>query len=306
MKPYISTITILSFILVMCWACETGVSPEVTSVDLETTIAALADDEWELYDEVLRFTPESLYEQINGRAELYLSYNVIRLTHASFDNRHDDRLSISVSVYDMGSPINAFGIFSVERFPGEPKVDLGRDAYRTNADYYIWHGQHYIRIISSDTGEESRRFGLDWARILVGALPASGGGVWGFDLLPRHNLVEDSVRYFVVDAMGLDFMHDTFTAQYSSDGGPVTAFISRSGLAEGTTHVMDQYREFADHYGDTTEIQTINGADFLVCDMGDSFDVVSTKGRLICGVTAVKDRAHAIQQAAAIWRSMPN
>jgi len=306
MKLIIITITALSVTLVICWACDPGPSPEVTSGEPVTAIAALADGEWELYDEVLRFTPESLYEQINGRAELYLSYNVIGLTHATFDNRKNDRLSISLSVYDMGSPLNAFGIYSVERLPGEAKIDLGRDAYRTNADYYIWQGRYYIRIISTDPGEESGRVGLEWARTLVASLPDSGGTLWGLELLPRENLVEDSVRYFLVDAMGLDFMHDTFTARYSSEGGPVTAFISRRASPDATTGVLDQYREFADRYGDSTDTQTIDGTDLLVCDMGESYDVVSTRGSVFCGVTAVVDRQNAIRQAAELWRSIPN
>jgi len=306
MKPLPAAISFLSVMLVICGACDSAWSPEVTRGDLASTLAALANGEWELFDKVQRFTPESLYEQINGRAELYLSYNVISLDHASFDNRHDDRLSISLSVYDMDTPLNAFGIYSVERLPGEAKIDLGRAAYRTNADYYIWHGQYYIRVISVDPGEESRLVGLDWARALVASLSDTGGNVWGYDLLPREDLVQDSVRYFLVDAMGLDFMPETFTAQYDSDGEHLTAFISRSASPAAATGILDQYQGFADRYGDGTEIQTNDGTEFLVCHMGDSFDVVATKGNVFCGVTEVTDSGLAIRQASHLWQALPH
>jgi hypothetical protein len=305
MKPLLPAIATLSVILLICWACDVTSSLDFAQGDVATTLAALADDEWLLYDEVQHFTPENLYEHINGRAELYLSYNVHRLTYASFDNRNDDQRSIGVSVYDMGSPLNAFGIYSVERLEEEEKIDLGRDAYRTNADYYIWHGQHYIRIISVDAGDESRHVGLDWARTLVESLPEDDRAVWGFETLPRENLIQDSVRYFLVDAMGLDFLRDTFVARYGSEAGPVTAFISRSASPNNAPGILNQYREFADRYGDGTETQTRDETEFLVCDMGDSFDVVTTKGNLFLGVTAVNDRNQALRLAADLWNSLP-
>jgi len=43
---------------------------------IATMAASLTPKGWELYDKVMHFTPENLYEQINGRAEYYLAYDV--------------------------------------------------------------------------------------------------------------------------------------------------------------------------------------------------------------------------------------
>jgi hypothetical protein len=268
-------------------------------------IEKLSRDGWTLYDRVLSFTPDSLYEQINGRAELYLSYDVLSLTYASFDNTNDPGLSISLSVYDMGSPLMAFGIFSVERSQGEETVDLGREAYRSNADLYVWHGQYYIRAISTDTGEESRQANLEWVRQIVESLPDTGESFRGLDLLPAEGLVEDSVRYFKIDAMGLDFMGDTFTAQYIRDGGPIDVFVSRGDSPGAAQTMMDRYREYADRYGKGTEIMPVDGTDFLVADMGGIFDAIAVKGSMIVGVTAADDPERALNEAANLWSSSP-
>ena len=63
----------------------------------------------------MQFGPENLYEQINGRAEYYLAYDVIGMTFASFDKSTDNSIFINLSIYDMGTPTNAFGVFSGER-----------------------------------------------------------------------------------------------------------------------------------------------------------------------------------------------
>jgi hypothetical protein len=54
----------------------------------------------------------------------------------------------------MGSPTNAFGVFSGERPLDAQRIKLGRDAYRIGANHYIFHGQYYIQIIAAEDTEE--------------------------------------------------------------------------------------------------------------------------------------------------------
>jgi hypothetical protein len=295
----------LPFVLISLYACGPAPSANPGVTDPAGAIERLSKNGWTLYDKALSFTPDSLYEQINGRAELYLSYDVVSLTYASFDNTDDPGLSISLSVYDMGRSLMAYGIYSVERSPGEEKVNLGHEAYRSNADLYVRHGQYYIRAISTDTGDESRKTNLEWVRQIVASLPDTGGTIWGLETLPQENLIANSVRYFKVDAMGLNFMGDTFTAQYNREDGPITVLLSRAASLDAAQAVMDLYREYADRYGKGTEIMTANDTDFLVADMGGVFDVLSVKGHMVCGVTAADDRERALEEAVEICTSLP-
>jgi hypothetical protein len=268
-------------------------------------LEGLSKDGWTLYDNVLHFTPDSLYEQINGRAELYLSYDVVSLSYTTFDKTDDPAQSISLSVYDMGSPEMAFGIYSVERSPGEQKVDLGRAGYRSNADLYVWHGQYYIRAISTDTGEESRTTNLEWVSRIVESLPDTGEPVSGLEMLPRENLVADSVRYFKIDALGLDFMTQTFTAQYEGPEGRHTALVSETMSPDAAGDVVERFRGHAERYGKGTQVETIQGSEFVVSDMGGAYDVFSAREHLVCGVTAVDDRDRALTAAAEFCSALP-
>ena len=66
----------LPFVLISLSACGPASSPNPGVTDPAGAIERLSKNGWTLYDKVLSFTPDSLYEQINGRAELYLSYEV--------------------------------------------------------------------------------------------------------------------------------------------------------------------------------------------------------------------------------------
>jgi hypothetical protein len=273
---------------------------------LPGVVAGFTPDGWEIFDEVKQFTPESLYEQIDGRAEFFLAYDVIGMTFASFVKGLDVGQFIDLSIYDMGSATNAFGVFSVERSQGEPPLELGRVSYRLDANYYIWKGHYYITIIASHATGEFQRLGIDLARKVTDYLPDSNESVWGLIALPRKDRVSDSVQYFKVDAMGLDFMRNTYIAAYRKGGDTVTAFLSQRDSEESAKAAVAKYVEYAKEYGRGVKHLNIRGVDLISCTMGESYDVIFQKGRLMAGVWSVAERDLAIQAATELYTQLRN
>ena len=64
---------------------------------------------------VERYTEANLYEKINGRSELFHSYDVTGMTFVTFSKADDPAKFIDVFLYDMTTPLGAFGVYSVER-----------------------------------------------------------------------------------------------------------------------------------------------------------------------------------------------
>ena len=67
---------------------------------------------------VERYTEANLYEKINGRSELFHSYDVTGMTFVTSSKADDPTKFIDVFLYDMTTPLGAFGVYSVERTPG--------------------------------------------------------------------------------------------------------------------------------------------------------------------------------------------
>jgi hypothetical protein len=267
-------------------------------------IAGFTPKDWQIFDKVKQFTPENVYEQINGRASFFQAYDMINLTFVSFVKKDEDTKFINLSIYDMGSPTNAFGVFSSERSPGEPTLNLGRASYRSDANYFIWQGQYYIQIISSETTDEFQQAGLDLARSVTDALPDSGEQVWGLAALPRTDLVPESVQYFKADALGLDFMRNTYTAEYRKGNVVVTAFLSRQESADSAGLKVAKYAEYAKRYGKGFERLKNRNVELVSCDMDGSYDVVFNKGRLVGGVSSVENRDLAVRAATELWEQL--
>ena len=91
----------------------------VASQSLPEIVAGFTPKGWKIFDEIKQFTPENVYEQINGRASFFQAYDMISLIYVSFVKSDEDAKFINLSIYDMGTPTNAFGVFSSERSPGE-------------------------------------------------------------------------------------------------------------------------------------------------------------------------------------------
>lgn len=259
-------------------------------------VASALPEGWTLAGRVEQFTPQSLYEKIDGRAELFLSYDVVGLTFASFESPRAPDVFIDVYVYEMGSATDAFGVFSVERSPDESSVDIGRAGCRSDADLYIWKGRFYLKVMASETGDALARTSEAVARKLAGSLADSTERVWGRRAMPPRDRVPGSLRYFRVDAMGLDFMRNTYTAQYRKGNVVVQAFLSRRESAADAESTVAAYARHAETYGKGVEHLTVAGA-LVLCDMGGTFDVVLQKGRLVAGVVGVKIREDAVQAA---------
>ncbi len=294
-------------LMVAVFACsDRKPSPSVSEATsepgtLSDLMAQITPEGWTLYDQVDLFTAENLYERINGRAELYLAYNVVNMATVTYEDKTDSGRFVELSVFDMGDPTNAFGIFSVERFQGEPPLELGRSSYRSDANVYVWKGKFYIAVVTSDITEEFQQRSLDIADKVTEFLSDSGEPVWGLITLPQDQLIHDSVQYFKVDAMGLDFMTNVYTAEYRHGETTVKAFLSQQADSDAALGLVEQYASFSREYGRDYTRMTKDGVEYIVCDMGGSFDVIFSRSQLVFGVISVKDRETAIKLASDLW-----
>jgi hypothetical protein len=299
-------ILLLTFILALCACADRQQTTSDSKLSLKSSnlsdlLARLTPEGWAIYDRVGQFTADNLYERINGRAELYLAYDVVSLTTATFEDKTDIGRFIELSVFDMGNPTNAFGIFSVERFQGDPPLDLGRMGYRSDSNAYIWKGKYYITIVVSDAAEEFEQLSLELAKKVTASLDDSGERVWGLSALPQEDLITDSVQYFKVDAFGLDFMQNTYTAEYLKGETTVKTFLSQQPSPDAALDLVEHYGEYSKEYGQGFKRTIKNGAEFVLCDMGGTFDIIFRKGRIVSGVMSVNHKITAIEYAYDLW-----
>jgi hypothetical protein len=209
------------------------------------------------------YDSETLYDYIDGGAELYLSYGFRHLVSRRYVREGES--DIIVDLFDMGDSQNAFGVFLHSREVVESR--FGQGSQYTEGLLLFWKGRYYVSILASPETAASRDATLDLARRIDASILEEGRVPDVVALLPREGLVEESIRffrhyiwlnshYYVADEniLHIDDSTDAVLAKYEHRGGEsgasgprdrgVLLVVRYGGAAEADA----AYGDFTKHY----------------------------------------------------------
>lgn len=181
---------------------------------------------WSLAGEVTAKTPDTLWEFNNGAAEAFLAYGFRGLRYADLKA---GEVVVTVEIYDMGAPINAYGIYSTERSGDTERLDIGTEA--TMALPYqclLLKDRSYLKL-SLYQGEMKQAQAEELLRGLAAALPGSDGWPAELDLLPEKGQVAGSVGYTREAYLGMSVLTNCVHAEYAGAEKPFQRFIILAG-----------------------------------------------------------------------------
>jgi len=134
--------------------------------------AGLARRGWRIAEPVRVFTPESLYEEIDGEAELYLPYSFRDLRVAILTPDDRPAAQLRLELYRHGNSRDAYGIYSQYRFPGQETIRVGSsEAILSDASLDFFRGESFVRLRAASreaTRDDLQRLGRDLAKLLPG------------------------------------------------------------------------------------------------------------------------------------------
>lgn len=259
--------------------------------------AALPDlgrSDWSEARGIKTFSPDTLYEKINGRADLYLQYNFKQLTFAKYIKDNDPDKDIQVWLYDMSGPENAQGIYLAERSEHYDPVDIGRAGYRSGASIFFWKGSLYVSVMTID---ESLAEGCRVvARMLADGIEDSAETSWAEIVLPKEDRVSDSFAYLANDVFGLDFLKEVYVAEYANKHR-AKLFAHQAANESSAQQLLERYAAFFAEYGEL--LSEKDGV--IVGNSGGVVDAVFRHGRYLVGVSDASD-ADVASEAARSFR----
>lgn len=264
----------------------------------EDLLAGLAAPGWQAAAPPQHFTTANLYEKIDGRAEQYLAFEVQALFCQQLSG--PGGAAIEIFAYDMGDPLRAFGVFTAERAPEHAPEKLGHDGYMAGGSYLFWQDRWYLQLLASDQTAPVQRTALEMARSLSARLGNEGSDLWGLALLPQTGRIPRTEQYLLRDALGLEFLTNTFAARYRvAESGPeLTAFVSRQPTGEAAAGVLASYQAYLREYGSGASACTVAGIKVTLGDLGGTYDLVFQSGKFVAGVSMAPDQAAAERLAA--------
>lgn len=243
------------------------------------------------------YNPDNLSDKIDGKAELYLSAGFKEMSCRMFSLGAAGGTHVDVYLYDMGSPSNAYAVFSGQRRPGSPNIPLTANAYATANALFFTQGRFYAEIVADRAAEALQKSLEAYATALLAKIPSEGGTKDETALFPKEGLTLESVRLSATDAFGLEGFNNVLTGEYSLKAGKATAFMARRDTPEQARVEARRYLDFLSANGYKKIPAPGAPENIQVLSLEDSFEVVLVQGQTLAGVHDATSLAAALELA---------
>jgi Family of unknown function (DUF6599) len=148
---------------------------------------------WRWDGKETKYNSRTLFDYMDGAAELYLAYGFQNLTVHRFEKSRQP--AVTVELYEMESSEDAYGVFSFER--QDETIGIGQGSEFGGGLLRFWKGKYFVNIYADGEGVEVESAILKMGRASANSIPTTGlepklvGFIPGKDL----GLVDKSVRY---------------------------------------------------------------------------------------------------------------
>jgi hypothetical protein len=173
---------------------------------------------WTPQGEPATYDANGLWELINGAADTFLAYGFETVT---VQNYAAGDVIASVAVYDMGRPLNAFGIYRTEASGGEAPFAAGTEAVVAPPYQCLLLKDRYYVKMEAYEGEIDQATGEALVTAVADALPGGAGLPPEFAALPEEGMAPGSAMYTREALFGLselnECVHATFVDENSTE-----------------------------------------------------------------------------------------
>lgn len=189
------------------------------------------------------YKPDTLYQYIDGGADVYLLYDFRELLHADLSCGKTD---VTVDVYDMGSVLDAFGIYSSESAPNYTYLAMGTEGYRNEGILNFYQDRYYVKL--AGFGEGADALLGEYAKLLSERMGGARSAPALLAELPNERRVAHTEQYVTKDPLGHAFLAPAYLATYKWGSAESKLAIS---VAEDAADANARLEQLAKHFAAT-------------------------------------------------------
>lgn len=252
--------------------------------DASSLLSLLPEVEsWRLSEAAKSYAPQTLFEYIDGAADIYLAYDFKELAVGQYKKGNKNQ-SLTLEIYDMGDEKNAFGIYSSERFIDNRFISIGNQGYLEEGNLNFIVGKYYAKLLCFDCGEESAEILKLFSQKVAERIKDKGHLPQLLGFFPKEGLVQNSEKFILRDFLGYSFLHDGYTASYQLKELDFDCFLAEGKNEEDTQKMLAEYLKTRNK----AEVQEIAKGYRLKDRYYHNIYLARVKNYL-CGVMKIKD-----------------
>lgn len=203
---------------------------------MNVTVSWLSDVQgWRPVSELSPYNSNTIFQHMNGAAELYLAFNFRELKTTKFEKHA--RPSIIVEVYEMASSEDAYGVFTFEQ--QDPGAGIGQGSEFGGGLLRFWKGRYFVTIFGEEPGVDIEEAILIIGRRIDASIRDSGNPPKIIGYLPDKALTfTKKDAWFLRSHIHLNqrfFVARTNILMLTQDG---EAVLARYETKDGRIHVL--------------------------------------------------------------------
>jgi len=178
-------------LVMMLMSCSQGPPTGAESGSIDASLPAEVGG-WRAIDEVSVYDTESIYSYIDGHAEVYMAYGMVRCLSRRYSGPEGEP-EIVLDLFEQASAADAFGVFTHDR-DGE-EVDIGQGGLFRHGWLSFWKGHWFGSVYVEGESEASKEAVLALGRAAADAIAEVGEVPPLVADLPAEGLDPRSVRF---------------------------------------------------------------------------------------------------------------
>jgi hypothetical protein len=196
---------------------------------------------WVMEEKPALFTVDTLFDHINGEAELYFPYGFDILATARYVKKATAGSPFVADVYRMSSLLDAFGIWSNYRKAESPACNAGADCYLSSSQLLFYQDRYFVRLQATDTPTPGQEVFLACGRAISAKLPPGKKRPAELDMLNVQGFVPRTERYIAQSVLGYPFFRRGMTADAVVGGERTQVFVVIEDSAAAARKAFDEY-----------------------------------------------------------------
>lgn len=244
----------LIFSVTLCTLCvPVTVCAEEFSMEKALPAPSCAHD-WVIEEKVDLYTKETLFERINGEAELYFPYGFEMLASARYANRKNPQVAVEADIYRMGSLLDAFGIYANYRRADDGAVAIGAEGYVSPTQLLFYQDRYFVRLQASGTLSLEEGVFLSCARAISQKLPRNANQPKEVVSLMIPSVKQGSERYIAQSLLGYAFFRRGLIADAIFEGEPLKIFMVPEESVHAAQRAFEQYHAYLKASGQEVQV----------------------------------------------------
>ncbi len=193
---------------------------------------------------VVTFTPSTLENLLDGEAEAIRRYNFKEAAHAEYAPGGQGNQLMTADVFQLGSPTEAYGLYSSQRSPHATFLKIGAEGYKEDTALNFWKGPYYVRLAITASNKGPFQAALPKLAAAIASRLTGSTAVPDIVKALPDGYTPRTEQYRLSDIAAQSYIRNGMVAKYPSAGQQAELFVAIYPTAAAAKEAFTKYSAY--------------------------------------------------------------